>query len=44
MAILKEAGIDAKKTDVVRDAAEKNDRRAVDLVNLIKKKAGIQDK
>ncbi len=42
MAILKEAGIDAKKTDVIRDAAERNDRRAVDLVNLIKEKAGIQ--
>lgn len=42
MAILKEAGIDAKKTDVIRDAAEKNDRRALDLVNLIKEKAGLQ--
>ncbi len=43
MAILKEEGIDAKKTDVIRDAAEKNDRRAVDLVNLIREKAGIQE-
>jgi predicted HTH domain antitoxin len=42
MASLKEAGIDAKKTDVIRDAAEKNDRRALDLVNLIKEKAGLQ--
>ena len=42
MAILKEAGIDAKKTDIIRDAAEKNDRRALDLVNLIKEKAGLQ--
>ena len=43
MAILKEAGINAKKTDVIRDAAEKNDKRAVDLVNLIRDKAGIQE-
>jgi len=44
MTILNEAGIDAKQADVIRDAAEKNDRRAVDIVNLIKEKAGIQEK
>ena len=43
MAILKEAGIEAKKTDVIRAAAEKNGRKAFDLVNLIREKAGIQE-
>ena len=43
MAILKEAGINAKKTDVIRDAAEINGRRAVDLVNLIREKSGIKE-
>ena len=41
MAILKEAGVEAKKTEVVRDAAERNDWKAYDLVNLIREKAGI---
>lgn len=43
MSILKEEGINAKKTDVIRDAAEKNLTKAYDLVNLIKKKAGIKE-
>lgn len=42
MAILKEDGVEAKKSDVIRDAAEKNGRKAYDLVNMIKEKAGIQ--
>ena len=40
--ILKEAGIEAKASDVLREAAEKNGKRAFDLVNLIRDKAGIQ--
>jgi hypothetical protein len=42
LAILKEAGVEAQKTDVLRQAAERNGKRAVDLVNLIRDKAGIQ--
>jgi hypothetical protein len=42
MAFLKEEGIEAEQTDVVRAAAEKNDMRPYDLVNLIRKKAGIE--
>ena len=43
LAILEEAGVEAQKTDVVSDSAEKNGRRAFDLVNLIKEKAGIKE-
>lgn len=42
MDILKKEGIEAEKTDVVRDAAEKNGKRAFDLVNLIREKSGIK--
>lgn len=42
MAILKEAGLEAKKSDVIRDAAERNGKRAFDLVNLIREKAGLE--